>query len=204
MSGPERRASGPPALRGYTRRVRGLIPFRRRRWTRSRDYGADEGRLRSLDEFKAPAFKGRMRWPEDQVTVRGVARETGQWLGKLRPFILGGILLSVWPAMDPALLEPPTFLSTDPEHVAEEFTRCGPGRGHACVIDGDTFKLGQRKVRIIGIDAPETHPSRCAEEARLGEAATAEAAGVAQPGPVRDGRAVRRHEGPLRPRPARG
>jgi endonuclease YncB( thermonuclease family) len=41
------------------------------------------------------------------------------------------------------------------------------------VIDGDTFKLGDRKVRVIGIDAPETHPSRCAEEARLGELATA-------------------------------
>jgi endonuclease YncB( thermonuclease family) len=39
------------------------------------------------------------------------------------------------------------------------------------VIDGDTFKLGQRKVRIIGIDTPETHPARCAEEARLGELA---------------------------------
>jgi micrococcal nuclease len=28
------------------------------------------------------------------------------------------------------------------------------------------------KVRIAGIDAPETHPPRCTEEARLGEAAT--------------------------------
>src|SRR6185503_5159097 len=36
-----------------------------------------------------------------------------------------------------------------------------------------TFKIGERKVRIIGIDAPETHPPRCAEEARLGEQATA-------------------------------
>jgi endonuclease YncB( thermonuclease family) len=41
------------------------------------------------------------------------------------------------------------------------------------VIDGDTFKLGQRSIRIIGIDAPETHPARCPEEARLGELATA-------------------------------
>ena len=41
------------------------------------------------------------------------------------------------------------------------------------MIDGDTFKIGQRRVRIIGIDAPETHPARCQEEARLGEEATA-------------------------------
>ena len=158
-----------------------LLPFRRRRWTRSRDSGAEEGRLRSLDEFREPAFKG--RWPEDRVTARGVARETVQWLGKLRPFILGGILLSIWPAVDPALVEPPSFLSTDPEPVSETFSRCGPGRSHACVIDGDTFKLGERRIRIIGIDAPETHPSRCPEEARLGEQATVMLQGLLNQGP---------------------
>jgi len=31
--------------------------------------------------------------------------------------------------------------------------------------------IGQRTIRVIGIDAPEIHPARCAEEARLGEAA---------------------------------
>ena len=40
------------------------------------------------------------------------------------------------------------------------------------VFDGDTFTLGSERVRIAGIDAPETHPSRCADEARLGLAAT--------------------------------
>ena len=84
------------------------------------------------------------------------------------------IALLIWPTVDPALVEPPAFLSTDPEEVNDSFTRCGPGRGENCVIDGDTFKLGTRKVRIIGIDAPETHPSNCAEEAELGEAATVE------------------------------
>jgi endonuclease YncB( thermonuclease family) len=139
-----------------------ILPFRRRRrWTRSRDYGA-------------PPPKTRF-WPEDdKITLWGVGRETAEWLGNLRPFILGGILISIWPAADPALMEPPSFLSSDAERVNEQFTRCGLGRGHACVIDGDTFKLGERKVRIVGIDAPETHPARCAEEARLGEAATVE------------------------------
>jgi endonuclease YncB( thermonuclease family) len=85
-------------------------------------------------------------------------------------------------AGDPALVEPPSFLSSDPEHVSETFTRCGPGRGHACVIDGDTFKIGERKVRIIGIDTPETHPARCPEEARLGEAATAMLQGLLNQG----------------------
>ena len=40
------------------------------------------------------------------------------------------------------------------------------------VIDGDTFSIDNRRVRIAGIDAPETHPSRCTEEDRLGRAAT--------------------------------
>lgn len=91
----------------------------------------------------------------------------------LRPFILLGVLAAVWVGMDPALVDPPGFLSGKPERVWQTFTRCGRGRGHACVIDGDTFKLGQRNVRIIGIDAPETHPSRCTKEARFGELATA-------------------------------
>lgn len=136
-----------------------ILPFRRRRWTRARDYGAPEKKLRS--------------WPEqDRVTLAGVARETLRWQRELRPFILLGILVVLWIGYDPALVDPPAWLSGKPERVSETFTRCGLGRGHACVIDGDTFKLGGRSVRIIGIDAPETHPSRCEQEAQLGEMAT--------------------------------
>ena len=141
-------------------------------------------RLRGLDEFATPAWKGRTRfWPEERITFRGVVRDTLRWLRVLRPFVLLGILLVAWAGMDPALVEPPEFLSTHPERVAESFTRCGPGRGSACVIDGDTFKLGERKVRIIGIDAPETHPARCPEEARLGEQATDMLLGLLNQGP---------------------
>ena len=52
------------------------------------------------------------------------------------------------------------------------FGYCPYGGGANCVVDGDTFYFGADKVRIAGIDAPETHPPRCAAEARLGEAAT--------------------------------
>ena len=93
------------------------------------------------------------------------------------------LLAGLWPTLDPALVEPPAFLSAGPERVALRFTRCGRGRGHACVIDGDTFKLGQRKIRIVGIDAPETHPANCPEEARLGEAATVELMRLLNQGP---------------------
>ena len=112
----------------------------------------------------------------------GLGRHVRTWLGRLRPFLLGGILLSVWPAMDPALVEPPGFLAMTPEPVDATFTRCGRGRGKACVVDGDTFKLGQRKIRIIGIDAPEV-AARCPEEARLAEAATAKLMTLLNQGP---------------------
>lgn len=150
-----------PARRREQRLPMGkILPFRRRRWTRTKDYG----------RFEPP------------ITARGLIRDTFGWLRVLRPFILGGILLSVWPALDPALIEPPAFLSTEPEVVSATFTRCGPGRGHACVIDGDTFKLGTRKIRIVGIDTPETE-ARCPEEARLAEAATARLQELLSQGP---------------------
>ncbi|MFC7535947.1 thermonuclease family protein [Sphingomonas sp. GCM10030256] len=89
----------------------------------------------------------------------------------LRPFALLAILLTLWPAFDPALVEPLGPLASDPERVSATFTRCGRGRGDACVIDGDTFKLGARKVRIIGIDAPEVK-GQCASEIALAERST--------------------------------
>ncbi len=79
----------------------------------------------------------------------------------------------LWAGFDPLLVEPPEFLAGEPERISASFSRCGRGRSFACVVDGDTLKLGQRRVRIIGIDAPETQHAKCPEEARLGEQATA-------------------------------
>lgn len=59
-----------------------------------------------------------------------------------------------------------------------------PGRVDIHVIDGDTFAIGRQKVRIANIDAPETHPPRCMEEARLGLAATAKLRALLAEGPV--------------------
>lgn len=44
------------------------------------------------------------------------------------------------------------------------------------VIDGDTFDINGERVRVAGIDAPETHPARCPREEALGLAATAKLA----------------------------
>lgn len=118
---------------------------------------------------------------------RGSRRARGRGgLGRLlfgaRPFALLAVLAALWPALDPALVEPLGPLATDPERVTASFTRCGRGRGHACVVDGDTFKLGERKIRIIGIDAPEVH-GQCAEERRLAERATARLQSLLNQGP---------------------
>ncbi len=58
------------------------------------------------------------------------------------------------------------------EGIRASFGLCFTGGGTNCVVDGDTFWIGGEKVRIAGIDAPETHPSRCPQEARLGRQAT--------------------------------
>lgn len=62
------------------------------------------------------------------------------------------------------------FLTTDVE--SGSFSFCHEGGGYNCVVDGDTIYFQGTKIRIADIDTPETHPPRCAEEARLGEAAT--------------------------------
>jgi endonuclease YncB( thermonuclease family) len=52
------------------------------------------------------------------------------------------------------------------------FALCGRARRIDCVVDGDTFWMDGTKIRIADIDTPETHPPRCAAEARAGRAAT--------------------------------
>jgi micrococcal nuclease len=60
--------------------------------------------------------------------------------------------------------------TTDSEHAS--FSFCHTGGGTNCVVDGDTIWYGGDNIRIADIDTPETHPPRCAAEARLGAAAT--------------------------------
>ena len=63
------------------------------------------------------------------------------------------------------------------------FTMCSRPPHDNCVIDGDTFYLEGQSIRIADIDAPETHPSRCAYEARLGERATERLLALLNEGP---------------------
>ena len=86
---------------------------------------------------------------------------TGRWGWRLRTLLLLGLLLALswWLSRPP----PP---SVGPERVAEHFTRCGAGPAHSCVVDGDSFRLGSRRIRIRGIDAPEIEGA-CAAETEL-------------------------------------
>jgi endonuclease YncB( thermonuclease family) len=56
--------------------------------------------------------------------------------------------------------------------AARRFTICHEGGGTNCVVDGDTAWIDGTKVRVLDIDAPETHPPRCPREAELGARAT--------------------------------
>jgi micrococcal nuclease len=71
-----------------------------------------------------------------------------------------------------------------PTPIAASFGLCHTGGGTNCVVDGDTFWIQGEKVRIADIDAPETHPPRCAEEAALGERATLRLQALLNGGPV--------------------
>ena len=94
--------------------------------------------------------------------------------------ILGGVAMG----LTVALWSVGTPAATAETVAATPFGLCHSGGGTNCVVDGDTFWMGGVKIRIADIDAPETHPSRCAEEARLGEAATLRLQALLSAGPV--------------------
>jgi len=90
--------------------------------------------------------------------------------------ILGGIIgvgiiaaptLSVLPST-----HAPSLVDTAKIAKARTFTLCHTGGGTNCVVDGDTVWMDGVKIRVADIDAPETHPPRCAYEAELGNRAT--------------------------------
>jgi endonuclease YncB( thermonuclease family) len=90
--------------------------------------------------------------------------------------LLGLLLALSWWLSRPA--EP----SAGPERVAELFTRCGSGTEHACVVDGDSFRLGKRRIRIRGIDAPEREGA-CPAETELAERSAARLTELLSAGP---------------------
>lgn len=71
----------------------------------------------------------------------------------------------------PGFLEYPAFLQGEAQTIDMSFGRCGSGFSRACVVDGDTIRIGDRRIRIVGIDTAE-RDARCEAEAVLAELAT--------------------------------
>ena len=136
-----------------------LVPFRKRpktpkSWTKPEDYG-----------HVLPASQWRGEPARANIFVR-LWRAARWWLGIV-------VIAVLWVLYRNAIAyDPPAFLEGQPVAVNGQFTRCGAGRSALCVVDGDTLKLDQRTVRIVGIDAPEVR-AQCPAEAAGAERATA-------------------------------
>ncbi|MEQ7873857.1 thermonuclease family protein [Sphingomonas sp. ASV193] len=66
-----------------------------------------------------------------------------------------------------------------------DFGSCEWGGRTDCVVDGDTFYWHGEKIRIAGIDAPETHDLyKCRSELALGEKAAARLRDLLNSGPL--------------------
>ena len=105
-----------------------------------------------------------------------------RWWYAWRPWLGLALLLAVWIAYDRAFA--PGAPHGTPQRIAQSFHRCGQGHGPNCVIDGDTFVMTRRHIRIIGIDAPEIGAkARCPEEARGAEQAAGALLALLNQGP---------------------
>lgn len=77
------------------------------------------------------------------------------------------LLIVAGALLDPKLFGPIGPLAAPPERVSTAFVACDRGGEPACVVDGDTLMLGDRTVRIMGIDAPDLATPRCEIERDL-------------------------------------
>lgn len=112
--------------------------------------------------------------PLGRVAGRYRERETTwtQAFVAVRPWLLLIALATCWSIyMTPGFGEPPAFMQSTPERIDGRFTRCGAGRGYYCVVDGDTFRIGQRAIRVVGIDTAEV-AALCPAEAAQAAAST--------------------------------
>lgn len=80
-------------------------------------------------------------------------------------------------------IEPARTVINVTDNGRPRFKICHSGGGTNCAVDGDTAWIAGEKIRIADIDAPETHPPRCASEAELGDRATRRLAELMSAGP---------------------
>ena len=92
-------------------------------------------------------------------------RKSSLW----RPILLLIALFAIYAATMPGVVPTVGPLVAGRETVSATFVRCGSGPNRACVHDGDTFRIDGRKIRLLGIDAPELADPQCAAERQLAE-----------------------------------
>lgn len=79
------------------------------------------------------------------------------------------LLLVAGALLDPKFIGPVFPFAAPSEVVTARFSHCSQEEVAACVLDGETFRLGDRIVRITGIDAPDLVTPKCATEGALAE-----------------------------------
>ena len=116
--------------------------------------------------------------------MRKGRRRTG-WRGIAAMLVGGASAGLIAAAASTGLGWPGAIARSSPaEAPTVAFGFCHRGGGTNCVVDGDSFWMAGERIRLADIDAPETHPSRCREEARLGRAATERLQALLSEGPV--------------------
>lgn len=134
-------------------------------------------------DFSAPARK--LKQPRSRYRAKRY-RFDGEFIWGLL-FVSLATFYGVWSwtgqgtAIGNAAIAPVALFASDTESASFGF--CHSGGGTNCVVDGDTLYYQGAKIRIADIDTPETHPSRCAEEARLGDVATRRLYALVNAGP---------------------
>lgn len=155
---------------------------------------AKTGSSRGIAE---PARRTLDKMPDASTPARKLKRPRPRYRTKRhrfdREFTCGLLLVAlvtfcgVWfwtgqaAALGNAAVAPVALFASDTDSASFGF--CHNGGGSNCVVDGDTLYYQGAKIRIADIDTPETHPSRCAEEARLGDAATRRLHALVNAGP---------------------
>lgn len=94
----------------------------------------------------------------------------------------------------PVVVRPPTGIAPKVDvpgrpdrttHLAGlTFPMCGEGGGRNCVVDGDTFVLNGKAVRVADIDTPEAGNPKCRREAELAARATRRLRELLNAGPL--------------------
>ena len=88
-----------------------------------------------------------------------------------------------WDGPPPGVTMPFAATGASPDLERARFAACsGPVRTD-CVVDGDTFWYGGRKIRIADINTPEVGDPKCAAEAALGAKATRRLTALLNAGP---------------------